>query len=308
MKAFISLLVSLHLVANKILASAQASCAQIPNYNLSGTVSIPYPQPPGVPGPSGNFTVSEYVYFNNHTGQAYPMSSMTITAENSSGKPIIYDSFPYKGCALFIGMLNSQHPPTKGHLNDGSEESCISAISEKCIQNVHRFMDAHISMFKAMPVEEACGFFAYNPIVCESPDGQGDQLKTYGGVSLFNPHPNTSNAETVEKKGCTERFNHPQYPGAILYDTNWDLALLDANTSAIANVATPVIVVAWSIPNDHYAFWSDTKVFCITPNKFAPGTHENVTTDSGTMSQYRATRTPGLVAAAGIVGGIVMLL
>lgn len=98
-------------------------------YNASGSVNLPFPQPPNLSpsDPSGNYTLSIQLSF-----PAGPLGlTQFFRAINASGSAVYQEPLNYEGC--FIVFSGQGWPSTQGHINEPDQSSCQSAFSSDCI-------------------------------------------------------------------------------------------------------------------------------------------------------------------------------
>lgn len=132
-------------------------------YNISGHMSIPWPQPPNAhasSAPSGNYTLSTYF---NYDPLAGPNSlKQNFGATNSSGGFVDLQPVPYQGCIFIFGTsLSSSMPPTAGHVNEGDKASCSAALSADCMSQItDTLTSSAMGLSQAGPGQNPCGSMA----------------------------------------------------------------------------------------------------------------------------------------------------
>lgn len=138
---FLLFLLAWQLDSPSTMGLCDASCQpSTGGFNASGSVSVPYPQPPisGSPNtPSGNYTLSTYIFDDQNNAGSINQS---FAATNSKGEAIISEKFAYQGCILAL-LYTSPAPTTKGHINDATDASCESALSSTCISSILNYIN-----------------------------------------------------------------------------------------------------------------------------------------------------------------------
>lgn len=113
-----------------IINEAAAACGPGAYYNASGSVEIPFPQPPTSSGVPDNYTL--------FTRLAFPSGphglSQSFGAVNASGYPVLDLSLDYQGCLLVLE--GSSFQATKDHVNAPNKASCEAALSQDCIDDI----------------------------------------------------------------------------------------------------------------------------------------------------------------------------
>lgn len=146
---------NLLLLASSTLASA-ATC-ELVHYNASGSVNLPFPQPPtsSPSDPSGNYTLFTQLFF-----PAGPLGlKQSFRAASASGYAVDNKSLDYEGC--IIAFDGSSWPVTQGRINEPDQASCQSAFSSDCISKIISYANETASGFSQqnMLASTVCGQF-----------------------------------------------------------------------------------------------------------------------------------------------------
>lgn len=126
-----SLLNLLLVVSPTLISEAAAGCGPGYYYNASGSVEIPFPQPPSSSpsDPSGNYSLFTHLTFPGPRGL-----NQSFGAVNASGYPLLDIPLDYQGC-LFT-WNGSPFPATQDHVNVPNNSSCQAALSQDCIDSI----------------------------------------------------------------------------------------------------------------------------------------------------------------------------
>lgn len=142
------------------------SCPQAQNFNLSGTINVPYPQLPGVDSnPLGSYDFSAYVYANPDFGKKDHPSVETFSVTNSTGEPVQWAKFPYQGCAIMVSFDENASPindPDSHYINDPFAATCRDYLPQHCMESFVDLMnETAVELAKNQTVSdvEACSRF-----------------------------------------------------------------------------------------------------------------------------------------------------
>ena len=280
------------------------------NYNLSGTITVPFPQDPNIDNnPSGNYTINTRVYAAPKGGDYLTSPvNQTISMTNSSGSPLTGQRFPYQGCTFILNKFKDNAAPAN-HINEASADSCSGVIPSECQGDILRIMNATALRLAEEPTitgEDACSLFPIASMCKHAPfsswgsRGMGplkppsnilaDKLIS---VAIFSPHPDTTD---VSQTCHQDSILGPQLPGQL-----WLMNRDQKSLTKLSNEATPCIVTtAWrNATHEEQLFarvWANTQMFCIVPNKVV----------SSLASRETVTGTRWVIVLAGMVAAWVV--
>lgn len=124
------------LAALPVYASAKHANDRCFHYDASGSVSIPFPQPPNASAdsPTGDFTFSNYLELNATNPGALSINDH-FTTTTSAGWPVQARTYDYQGC-IIRPVSAKPLPSTKDHINEAGPASCSAALSSGCISEM----------------------------------------------------------------------------------------------------------------------------------------------------------------------------
>lgn len=277
------------LAALPVYASATHEKKHCFHYDASGSVSIPFPQPPNasLDSPTGNFTLSTYLELNASNPGTLSINDYFSTT--SAGWPVQARTYDYQGC-IIRPVSGKPLPSTKNHINEAGPASCSAALSSGCISELMTNIQSTARSFSqqnsphpadlcsrlySFPSEKKC------PIdgVLTAREYKGlERESMYRGLvlissfsALFPVQPDHLDLFSKEHQNCSgHSINMGSTALGFPYYGN---GKGDKEYLKYLNGAVPVVTVAWVNASANGGQpWAETRVFCITADNVVPGT------------------------------------